>query len=192
MFFSTSKIKSPSSIKARIGSINGSQGHLLAIKEIILHPGYKCEKYDNDIALLELEKPSSAKFCTLPEQSQGLAENTSVTVMGWGWSNEDMFEGHRPDTLQKAQVNVISNKRCQDWYAESSKKNIIMDSQACAGFEKGGIDACFLDSGSPLIDPASGTLVGIVSTGVGCARPRLPGIYSRVSYFSDWINEVIR
>ena len=47
------------------------------------------------------------------------------------------------------------------------------------------------DSGGPLLTApdASGSraCVGVVSSGIGCGRPNLPGLYTRVSRFVDWI-----
>jgi len=45
------------------------------------------------------------------------------------------------------------------------------------------------DSGGPLL--CNGTQVGIVSWGEGCARPNRTGVYSRVDFYLQWLNETI-
>ena len=53
------------------------------------------------------------------------------------------------------------------------------------------------DSGGPLVQTAlvEGTLIewliGVVSFGVGCARPGLGGAYSSVGYYSQWIANAV-
>jgi secreted trypsin-like serine protease len=43
------------------------------------------------------------------------------------------------------------------------------------------------------IDPITGQsrVIGIVSAGIGCALPKLPGLYTRVSAFIPWIYQFI-
>lgn len=50
------------------------------------------------------------------------------------------------------------------------------------------------DSGGPLMVGEGETVqvVGVVSAGIGCARPKLPGLYTRVTHFLDWISENIK
>lgn len=47
-------------------------------------------------------------------------------------------------------------------------------------------DACQGDSGGPFV--INGELVGIISFGRDCGE-NIPGVYTRVPSFIDWINE---
>lgn len=49
------------------------------------------------------------------------------------------------------------------------------------------------DSGGPMVSKQGSVWVqsGIVSFGFGCARPNLPGVYSRVSHYQSWIDSHI-
>ncbi|EEB10689.1 tripsin, putative [Pediculus humanus corporis] len=168
--------------------------------KIHFHPKYQCGKFIDDIALLELENDiywtKSIGPACLPKNydNDNDLTNRSATLAGWGWLNEKYSEGRRPDILQKVQVNVFDNDKCRDWYSSQGKNVKILNTQLCAGHESGGKDACWADSGGPLMISESDnsvTVVGVVSTGIGCGRPKLPGIYTRITEYIPWILNVI-
>ncbi|KAJ8922188.1 hypothetical protein NQ315_004123 [Exocentrus adspersus] len=182
-----------------------SDAYQMDIKAISLHPGYICNKPKDDIAILELDQELQWSETVLPaclpvasgHHKHSKFDNILATVAGWGWMSEKNSKGGRANRLQKARVNVIETEKCRSWYKAQGKKTKIQETQLCAGHEQGGIDACWADSGGPLMVKTEGQsnqlmVVGVVSTGIGCARPQLPGIYTRVSEYIPWIKEVIR
>lgn len=198
------KIMKPSQIKGIVGlhqisnyrqnDNSDEDPYEVQFKNIVPHPEYGCTKVANDIALLQLSQPLKFSKHIQPTcvalDDNDLYEDTVGIVSGWGWTHENQDIGDRADILQKASVKVWNNERCQRSFEANGMKNTITQSQMCAGHETGGIDSCWADSGGPLVT-ASNTLIGIVSTGIGCARPGLPGIYTRVTKYTDWIESVI-
>lgn len=85
----------------------------------------------------------------------------------------------------------MSNEECEQMYRKAKHSLNARPTILCAGYASGGKDSCEGDSGGPLAvrDPTEGrwTLAGIVSNGIKCAEPNLPGIYTRISEYDDWI-----
>lgn len=74
-----------------------------------------------------------------------------------------------------------------------SLRNGISESQSCAYDPQSRNDACQGDSGGPLqtfSSPAIGKVVGVVSFGISCGTI-LPGVYTRVAYYLDWIESIV-
>jgi hypothetical protein len=88
--------------------------------------------------------------------------------------------------LREAAVTIFTAGRCAAFLGG----DYLPGAAICAGRPEGGVDTCSGDSGGPLRD-AAGTLVGVTSWGAGCGRPRLPGVYTRVSAIAGWVERVL-
>lgn len=117
--------------------------------------------------------------------TQDFADRLSI-VAGWGRTSEKLPPSQ---ILREVIVPIWSQEQCTN--AGYGKKRIT-ENMMCAGYHDGKKDACQGDSGGPMhMEGATGSMeiVGLVSWGRGCARPNLPGIYTRVVNYLDWINE---
>uniref|UniRef100_A0A672M6J4 trypsin n=1 Tax=Sinocyclocheilus grahami TaxID=75366 RepID=A0A672M6J4_SINGR len=93
--------------------------------------------------------------------------------------------GEVPDILQEVMIPIVNNSACANAYEARITSNMI-----CAGLlNQGGKDSCEGDSGGPMVSKNGSLWIqsGVVSFGEGCADPRYPGVYSRVSQYQDWI-----
>jgi len=153
----------------------------------INHASYDDWSLEADIALLELDSPitmydSLSEFDT-PSGFESVAGEL-VTVSGWGTIEEG---GYSSDVALTVKVPIVLNSVCDSLSAYYGQ---IMDGMMCAGAE--GLDSCQGDSGGPLFKergPGDFVLTGVVSWGAGCGGAGAPGVYTRASYYKDWICE---
>lgn len=165
-----------------------------AVKRKEVHPKYNFFTYENDLALVQLEQPLQflphiSPICLPGNNDLLIGERGTVT--GWGRLSE---HGRLPSVLQKGSVPIVSNAKCKEMFLEGGRREHIPDIFLCAGYEKGGIDSCQGDSGGPLqVRGADGRyfLAGIISWGIGCAEPNLPGVCTRISKFVPWILDIV-
>ena len=97
-------------------------------------------------------------------------------------------EGEQARYLRQATVPLVSQDECRRSYRRLTSQML------CAGYpRRGGIDSCQGDSGGPLVCRERGRfyLAGVVSYGIGCARPGYPGVYVNVQAVRQWIDDTI-
>ncbi|XP_037131180.1 serine protease 56 isoform X2 [Syngnathus acus] len=165
---------------------------VLKVNRIIPHPKFNPKTFNNDIALVELTSPVVLSERVTPVcLPSGMEPPTgsACLVAGWGSLYED---GPSADIVMEAKVPLLPQNTCKN----ALGKELVTNTMLCAGYLSGGIDSCQGDSGGPLIyqDRISGRfqLHGITSWGDGCGEKGKPGVYTRVSAFSDWIQVEIQ
>jgi secreted trypsin-like serine protease len=183
--------------RVRIGTerlSDENRGWTFAVDRYVRHAGYDPSNKEsaNDIALVHFRadshtdqtKPARLAMIRLngtrPDDA-AVGNGASVIVTGWGRDKD----GNKQDRLQQGLLTTVA--------CDSTKLAAYTSaSEICAGAP--GVDACQGDSGGPLVK-ASGepVLVGIVSWGVGCARPDYPGVYTRIDrdHFLDWVRRAM-
>jgi len=169
---------------------NGETGdETFSVAAMKLHENYNDVTYENDIAIMRLNRPATFSdsiwpIC-LPEGNRELT-NTRAYVIGWGTI---YFGGPTSDTLQEVNVRVWDQNTCKNNYASLGKS--VLDTMLCAG--ETNKDSCQGDSGGPLncFNPLTNKweLCGVVSWGAKCAEPDFPGVYSRTTKYLDWIQQ---
>lgn len=106
-------------------------------------------------------------------------------------------KGRTSDILRKIELVTMPLSECNETFWNYNKRNHlppfrdgIDNSQYCAHDPIERKDSCQGDSGSPLQTIQSYStpvkVVGVVSFGVFCGL-HLPGIYTRVAYYIEWI-----
>ncbi|XP_075785386.1 transmembrane protease serine 11C isoform X2 [Pelodiscus sinensis] len=162
-----------------------------SVKAIIVHEKYQYPAPKHDIAVVKLSEhvdfTSSVHRICLPDPAQIFPYNSDAVVTGWGAQKGEV---QNLNVLQEATVKLIDTDTCN---REEVYHGLVAPGMLCAGYLQGGVDACQGDSGGPLVSPDSRGmwyLVGIVSWGEECGKPNKPGVYTRVTYYRDWITSI--
>jgi len=168
------------------------------VLDVIIHQNYsKKGAYRNalnnrrtystdDVALLRVKRVTGkilpVPICLPHGEKPTVAQNCYVGGYGAAkWRGRPTFK------IKEGLVPIAANTDCLRSY-----QGINMEQLICAGTGDGKVDACQADSGGPLIcqrcESCSFYLAGVVSFGEKCGKTY--GVYSRVSYYQNWIDEV--
>ncbi|KAG1678540.1 Serine proteinase stubble [Nymphon striatum] len=190
------------SLKVRLGEHDVSKlteryrHEEFSVSKIILHHGFDNSTLLHDIALVKLEtsvkrRPHIDLICMPPVQLKvEKLLNTECYITGWGRKNEGSAHS---TVLKEVKVPVWRSNECQKALQKLFGPNFRLPStNLCAGAL--GRDACDGDGGGPLVcrmEDNKWTQVGIVSFGIGCGRANIPGVYTKVDQYTDWIHTTV-
>ncbi|KAJ4984206.1 trypsin A chain (extracellular trypsin protease) [Stagonosporopsis vannaccii] len=182
-----------SRVTVRAGSLNRSSGGVVsAAASLNAHPQYNNRIIDKDVAIIKLRTPiatsSTIRYATLAAAGSDPAANTVARVAGWGATQNT---AQSSVLLRKVDVPIVGRAQCIADYALDSPPKTVTTDMFCAGYDAGQRDSCQGDSGGPIVDANTGTVIGAVSWGTGCALPGFPGVYARVGSLRAFINQFL-
>lgn len=167
------------------------------VHEIIVHPEFFPGNLINDIALIrvdspvDLNNPHVAPICLPDPYDNFVGQRCWVT--GWG-KNAFGHQGEYQSVLKEVDLPVVANGACEHALRQTrlGAHYRLHAGFMCAGGEPGK-DACEGDGGSPLVCDVAGVwkVAGLVSWGIGCGQPGVPGVYASVPFHRPWIDSVI-
>nr|XP_034975256.1 chymotrypsin-like elastase family member 3B isoform X1 [Zootoca vivipara] len=172
----------------------GSEQHIpINSGDIYVHPGWNgnCVACGDDIALLKLSRSAElndkVQLGCIPPPGDLLPNGSPCYISGWG---RLYTGGPLPSILQQALLPSVDYAHCSqpDWWSYTVKETMV-----CAG---GDIrSGCNGDSGGPLnCRAADGRwyVHGVTSfvSAWGCNTLKKPTVFTRVSAFNSWIEEV--
>ncbi|XP_022211075.2 trypsin alpha-3 [Drosophila obscura] len=174
-------------LKVKVGgsSRDPTDGQLFSAASIHYHDKWSAKTMDYDIGLIRLvnELTYSRKVKAIGMNRRKIPDGSFATIAGWGFTTAN---GSGTQVLHFARVPIVNQTVCKTLLG-----NRVTERMICAGYlNDGGVDACQMDSGGPLV--VRKELVGIVSWGIGCALTNKPGVYARIETLFPWLNNLLK
>lgn len=165
-----------------VSRLSAGDGEERRPAEIRIAPDYDGDSsHGGDVALIRLSTPVrgiTPVEPVRPSERDRWEPGDVATVVGWGVTGESGTTAN--DQLRAARVPIRPDAAMSapDAYGDAFRPSEMLG----AGLVSGGRDACFGDSGGPLLIGRGTTLrqIGVVSFGRGCGRPGFPGVYARL------------
>lgn len=170
------------------------------IESIHPHPQYNPASAlkRNDIALIRLAQTAPftdfIRPICLPTKDLTLPQNRPInfTLFAAGWGAVSTRQSYSAVKLH-VDLPFVSQEQCQPVYSLPGRSITLWNAQLCAGGQPGK-DSCKGDSGGPLMYENGRTyeVTGVVSFGpIPCGMDGVPGVYSKVYEYLDWIRSTI-
>ncbi|XP_005177570.2 trypsin II-P29 [Musca domestica] len=166
---------------------NEDKAQIRTIDFAFNHKQFTGAEGSDDIALLHVtpafEFGVNVKAAALPYRQEQFDGQSSAN---YGWGLDDAEGTMYVKDLKVAKSDVLSAAECQEALPSDAP---VSSKQICVR-----VAACYGDGGSPLVVEREGNvaeLVGITSWGyMPCGYNNRPTVYTAVSEYVDWINEV--
>ncbi|XP_013162233.1 PREDICTED: trypsin beta-like [Papilio xuthus] len=162
------------------------------------HPSWDAFRVKNDIGVLFLVEPLilSARVGIVSLSYDWVDGDVSSFVTGWGRLGADMSSTWIlypfADNLQLINLKTLSPRDCAEALAASPGAGIRLESELeICTFHSIGHGLCYGDSGSPLIERATGSQVGLASWALPCARG-FPDVYARLSAYKNFLLDILQ
>lgn len=170
---------------------------MFEIEDWTMHPFFAVGgAYNNDVAVVKVKAQRGKGFqmsrfvspACLPSPGTSYTPGTKCQVSGWGLTDPDNYYS-KSQVLHSTEVILLSDSECKELHGSRG----YAPGMICAGHLDGKRDACNGDSGGPLACNINGTymLLGLVSWGKSCGKPRQPGVYTHIQHYLDWIQSVL-
>lgn len=191
-------VSSQMTFRVVVGDHNLSQNdgteQYVSVQKIVVHPNWNSNNVaaGYDIALLRLAQSVTlnnyVQLAVLPQEGTILANNNPCYITGWGKTRTN---GQLSQTLQQAYLPSVDYSICS---SSSYWGSTVKTTMVCAGGD-GVRSGCQGDSGGPLHCLVNGqySVHGVTSfvSSMGCNVSRKPTVFTRVSAYISWMNNVI-